>query len=165
MLERLRQSLALRLAVQYAFVFALASALAFTALYWALASALERREQQSAANDYAIASRELSDGRVLQVGALTASRDELLRPLRRVFTSVGAGALFLSVVVGTVLAWRSTRPLRNVSDTARRILATGDFSARVPGPDGGGELAVLVRQLNTLLEKNSTHVRVLRETL
>src|SRR5439155_19106186 len=57
------------------------------------------------------------------------------------------------------------RPLRAVSDTASRILATGDFSARVPGPDGTGELALLVRQLNTLLEKNATHVRVLRETL
>ena len=31
--------------------------------------------------------------------------------------------------------------------------------------DGSGELAVLVRQLNTLLNKNATHVRVLRETL
>jgi signal transduction histidine kinase len=93
------------------------------------------------------------------------SRAVLLAPLRRVFAGVAAGALFLSVAIGTLLAWRATRPLRNVSDTARRILATGDLSARVPGPDGSGELAVLVRQLNTLLEKNSTHVRVLRETL
>ena len=64
-----------------------------------------------------------------------------------------------------MLAWRSTRPLRLVSDTARRIVETGDFGARVPGASGSGELALLVRQFNTLLEKNSEHVRVLRETL
>ena len=250
MLERLRQSLALRLAAQYAFVFAVASAMMFTVLYWVLAGALEQREQevverkaelfattyevggiaalraradaerltemrpffvrianpdntlqwisapgnwvetqikriplpqwsgvvaetknqfvrvpQNALNDYAIASRELTDGRLLQVGGLTANRDVLLRPLRRAFTGVGAGALLFSFIVGIVVAWRATRPLRAVSETARRIIELGDLSARVPGPEGSGELAVLVRQLNTLLDKNATHVRVLRETL
>ena len=48
---------------------------------------------------------------------------------------------------------------------ALRGIGHGDLSARVPGPEGSGELAVLVRQLNTLLDKNSAHVRVLRETL
>jgi len=69
------------------------------------------------------------------------------------------------VAVGTILAWRSTRPLRLVSETARRIVETGDLAARVPETPGGGELALLVRQFNTLFEKNSVHVRVLRETL
>lgn len=45
MFERLRQSLALRLAVQYALVFALGAALLFGALYWLLADALEKRER------------------------------------------------------------------------------------------------------------------------
>lgn len=245
MLERLRQSLALRLAVQYALVFALGAALLFTALYWILASSLEAREQasvqaralqlssiyeaggaralrqrldretspearsffvrvlrpnndmvlvsvpphwvetqvqelplpgfyqktytvripQNALRDYAIATRELADGNSLQVGVLTESRAVLLAPLRHGFALVGAGALLLSLAVGTLLAWRATRPLRALSDTARQILETGDLSARVPAPPGTDELAVLVRQLNTLLDKNATHVRVLRETL
>ncbi len=247
MLERLHQSLALRLAIQYALVFALGAALLFGALYWSLANALEARQQanvqaranelltiyeyggpanlklrlqrdtsaearsffvrvlrpnneivvvsvppswvetqieqlplpgftvtqktytvripQNALRDYAIATRELSDGNSLQVGVLIESQAVLLAPVRRAFGLVGAGALLVSIAVGTVLAWRATKPLRAVSDTARRILATGDLSARVPGPTGSGELAVLVRQLNTLLDKNSTHVRVLRETL
>ena len=247
MLDRFRQSLALRLAIQYALVFAFSAAVLFTALYWVLARSLEQRESgavgrraevyaaaydfggirslndhinadrspeqpayfvrivnpdksfqwiavprnwvetkveqvpigvftwtrethilrqpQNPLRDYAIASRQLRDGRLLQVGRLTDSRAVLLAPIKRAFARVGAGALLLSIVVGTLLAWRATRPLRAVSATTRRILATGDLSARVPGPDGSGELAVLVRQLNTLLEKNSTHVRVLRETL
>jgi len=49
MLERLRQSLALRLAIQYAFVFALASAVLFSILYWVLAESLEARERTALA--------------------------------------------------------------------------------------------------------------------
>jgi signal transduction histidine kinase len=123
------------------------------------------RIPQNAERDYAIASRQLPGGWLLQVGRLMDSRAVLLAPLRRTFAGVGAGALFLSVAVGTILAWRATRPLREVSRTARRIIETGDLAARVPSPGGTGELAVLVHQLNTLLDKNAVHVRVLRETL
>jgi signal transduction histidine kinase len=247
MLERLRQSLALRLAIQYALVFALGAALLFGVLYWLLANAFDARERaalvqqtkdlvaaferggipalsarannspnansffvrlirpegetvfqklppdwvetqieqiplgaftltvtreipilrspQNALRDYTIATQRWSNDWQLQVGRLLDSRAVLLSPLRRAFAAAGAAALLLSVGVGTLLAWRATRPLRAVSDTTRRIIATGDLSARVPGPEGSGELAVLVRQLNTLLEKNATHVRVLRDTL
>jgi signal transduction histidine kinase len=78
---------------------------------------------------------------------------------------VGAVALVLSLTAGSFLSWRATRPLRQVAETARRILDEHDLSARVPAPGGSGELALLARQLNTLLDKNATHVRVLRETL
>ena len=250
MLERLRQSLALRLAVQYALVFALCAAVLFGVLYLFLAGALEERDQaaverraadfvlayqaggvpalsalvhndaapdvrslfvrlispangavfvaappdwietqvqrfpvpewagmiaeqkvltvrvpQDALRDYTIATLQLPDGWLLQVGRLTDSRAVLLEPLRRVSVRVGAGALLLSIFGGTLLAWRATRPLRLVSETARRILETGDLAARVPDTVGSGELAVLVRQLNTLLDKNAVHVRVLRDTL
>jgi signal transduction histidine kinase len=250
MLERLRRSLAFRLAVQYSVVFALVAGLLFSVLYWELANALEARDRaaveqlagqlghvydlggngalrielnsngspdvrsyfvrvidssnvpvfswvppdwiqtqvqkiplpaswgitatrqirsvripDNALKDYTIATTQLSDGSMLQVGRSIDSRAVLLRPLRRAFGGVGAAALALSIAVGTVLAWRSTRPLRSVTETARRIVETGDLTARVPGASGSGELALLVRQFNTLLEKNSAHVRVLRETL
>jgi signal transduction histidine kinase len=244
--SRFGQSLAFRLAVQYALVFALSAGALFGVLYWVLANGLEQRDRiaigrraeifsaaydlggvallkqeinnsrdpqpyfvrivnadstydwvgappdwietqvqrvpmgpffltretqtvrlptRSALRDYAMASHALNDGRLLQVGMLTDSRAVLLAPLRRAFISVGAGSLLLSVAVGTILAWRATKPLRSVAETARRILETGDLAARVPGAGGRGELADLVRQLNTLLDKNATHVRVLRETL
>ena len=123
------------------------------------------RIPDNALRDYAIVTASLADGSLLQVGRSTDSRAVLLQPLRRAFAGVGAAAVALSVAVGTMLAWRSTRPLRLVSGTARRIVETGDLAARVPGASGSGELALLVRQFNTLLEKNSAHVRVLRETL
>ena len=250
MLDRLRQSLALRLAGQYTVVFALCTAMLFGVLYWLLARSLEQRDQeavehraedfaaayqvggpaglssmvhsdtapdvrtlfvrlispangavfvaappgwietqverfpvpdwegvvaerktqtvrvpQNALKDYTIASHPLADGWLLQVGRLTDSRPVLLAPLRRAFVGVGGGALLVSVLLGTLLAWRATRPLRLVSATARRILETGDLAARVPGSPGSGELEVLVTQLNTLLDRNATHVGVLRDTL
>jgi len=250
MLERLRRSLAFRLAVQYSVLFALVAGSLFAVLYWELAGTLEARDRaaverlagqlgrayemggagalrvelnsngspdarsffvrvvdpgnatvfasvppdwiqtqvqkiplpggwgitatrqiqsvripDNALRDYAIATASLADGSVLQVGRRTDSLAVLMRPLRAAFLGVGVVALALSIAVGTVLAWRSTRPLRLVSDTARRILETGDLAARVPGASGSGELALLVQQFNTLLEKNSAHVRVLRETL
>jgi signal transduction histidine kinase len=247
MLERLRQSLALRLAAQYALVFALSSGVLFGVLYWTLAEALNARElaglerqvraladsfgrgspvdfiarvknspspemsasfvrlitpdgstyfqklpddwietqvksipfgaftlnqevstvriPQTALRDYSIATFQWPTGVQLQVGRILDSRAVLLAPLKRAFALTGAGALVLSFGVGIVLAWRATRPLRAVSATARRILETGDLAARVPSAGNRGELATLVTQLNTLLDKNAAHVRVLRETL
>ncbi len=123
------------------------------------------RIPQDATRDSAVASRALSDGHLLQVASSTDSRAVLLAPLRLVFAKVGSAALLLSLMVGTTLAWRATRPLREVAATARRIVVEDDLTARVPTPRGSGELALLARQLNTLLDKNAEHVRVLRETL
>jgi signal transduction histidine kinase len=250
MLERFRQSLAIRLAALYALVFAAGAAALFGVLYYVLARSLEARDRaavelrasdfarayelggalalrerlnadaspearslfvrllgsdgvtvfatvpvdwvdpqverhlvpdgwggwntqevhsvripRDAARDFAVASRILPDGRLIQVARSTDSRAVLLAPLRTDFAGVGAVALLLSLSAGTFLAWRATRPLRQVADTARRILDEEDLSARVPAPGGSGELAVLARQLNTLLDRNADHVRVLRNTL
>ena len=123
------------------------------------------RIPRDAARDLAVASRVLPDGRLIQVARSGDSRAVLLAPLRSDFAGVGAVALLLSLTAGTFLAWRATRPLRLVAATARRIIDEDDFAARIPNAQGGGELAVLARQLNALLDKNSDHVRVLRETL
>jgi len=123
------------------------------------------RIPQDANRDAVVASRALSDGHLLQVASSTDSRAMLLAPLRKVFAEVGSAALLLSGLIGTTLAWRATRPLREVAATARRIVVEDDLTARVPAPKGSGELALLARQLNTLLDKNAEHVRVLRETL
>src|SRR5262245_21647942 len=56
MLDRLHQSLAFRLAVQYALVFALASAVLSTVLYFMLARAIDEREKaalERRADDFA----------------------------------------------------------------------------------------------------------------
>jgi signal transduction histidine kinase len=123
------------------------------------------RIPRDAEKDFTVASAPLSDGRSLQVVRSSDNRAVLLAPLRRTFLTVGAASLTLAALVGIVLAWRVTRPLRAVNDTARRIVATGDLQARVPPPAGGGELAELVRQFNTVLAQNAALIGAQRETL
>jgi signal transduction histidine kinase len=132
---------------------------------WATQQIHSVRVPRDAARDFAVASRVLSDGRLIQVARSTDSRAVLLAPLRTDFAAVGAVALLLSLSAGTFLSWRATRPLREVASTARRIIDEHDLSARIPALKGSGELAVLARQLNTLLDKNAEHIRVLRDTL
>ncbi|MBI5382790.1 MAG: HAMP domain-containing histidine kinase [Opitutae bacterium] len=123
------------------------------------------RIPRDAEKDFAVASCPLADGRSLQVVRSTDNRAALLAPLRRTFLTIGAGALGLAALVGGGLAWRFTRPLREVNATARRIVATGDLHARVPAPAGGGELGELVRQLNSVLAQNAALIEAQRETL
>lgn len=115
--------------------------------------------------DLAIAGRVLPDGRLLQVGRSSDSRAVFLEPLRRTFLSVGAGVVVFGFVAGVVAARRATRPLRDVIDTAQRIIATGALDARVPLPKRDDDVAELVRAFNTVLDKNAGLLRAMREAL
>lgn len=251
MLDRIRQSLALRLGAIYALIFALGAAVVFALLYWVLADALEARERASVAQwaedyartyeqggpaalrariadeagspalsslfvriiggdgtmtfsrvpadwvqtqeqqivvpdgwggwetqevrtvrvprdaekDFTVANRPLAGGQLLQVARSSDNRAVLLAPLLRNFFTIGAGATLVAAFAGGILVWRVTRPIREVNTTTRRIVATGDLTARVPVPPGGGELADLVSQLNTVLTQNAALIGAMRETL
>lgn len=123
------------------------------------------RIPRDAEKDFTVTLRPLSDGLALQVARSTDNRTVLLAPLRRTFLWISGPLLGLAAVAGVALAWRSTRPLRAVSATARRIVATGDLQARVPAPRSEGELAELVRLFNSVLAKNAALIGAQRETL
>jgi len=112
-----------------------------------------------------VTTRGLPGGLVLQVARSTDNQAVLLTPLRRMMWLAGSAAVLLSAGAGAWLAWRATRPVRQVAATARRIVATGDLSARVPGPGRDDEVGDLVRQFNTLLERNSRLLGAMREAL
>jgi signal transduction histidine kinase len=67
--------------------------------------------------------------------------------------------------VGTLVAHRTMRPVRQIVATARSIIRTGQLDARVPAPGTDDELAELVRLFNTLLNKNEGLIRSMRESL
>ena len=115
--------------------------------------------------DLAIVARQLDDGRRLEVGRSTDSRAVVLAPLRRTFLWVGAAVVVAGFGAGYLAARRATRPLRDVIATARRIIATGTFEARVPLPRRDDEVAELVRAFNTMLDKNAGLLRAMRESL
>lgn len=115
--------------------------------------------------DLAVVSRVLPAGLLLQIARSTDARAVLLAPLRRTMWIAGSTAVLLAAGAGAWLSWRAIRPVRAMAATARRIIATGDLSARVEGTDRGDEVGELVRQFNTLLERNGNLLNAMREAL
>jgi signal transduction histidine kinase len=115
--------------------------------------------------DLVVVAQALPGGLMLQVGRSTDSRTVLLEPLRRTFIWVGGAVLVVGLGVGFLAARRATRPLQSVVETARKIIRTGSLDARVPVPRRDDEIAELVRHFNTVLDKNATLVRGMREAL
>jgi signal transduction histidine kinase len=115
--------------------------------------------------DFMIASMQLSDGSVLQVGRSTNRRETLLGPFRTSFLFVIVPTLLLGLVGGAIFAYRATTPVRQVLTTARSIINTGNLAERVPETQAQSELAELARQFNRVLEKNQSLIRGMREAL
>jgi signal transduction histidine kinase len=115
--------------------------------------------------DLAVVSQALPDGLLLQVGRSTDSRTVLLAPLKRTFLEIGGIVVVVGLGVGFLSAWRATRPLHQVVETARRIITTGALDARVPAPGGRDDVAELVNHFNTVLDRNASLVRTMREAL
>lgn len=123
------------------------------------------RLPQDATRDFQIAEGVLPDGTVLEVGRTTDSRAILLHSLRLTFLGIGGASVLLGFVGGSIFAWRATRPIREVTETARGIIRGGSLSTRVPVPAGDNDLTELAHHFNTLLDQNETLIRAMRESL
>ena len=129
------------------------------------ASADWLRLPRDSRSDYLIASASLRDGNVLQVGRSTDRSTALLRPFLTALGLVFGPTLLLGLTGGGLFAYRATAPVREVLETARRVISTGNLAERVPETQAASELAELARQFNRVLEKNGALIRALREAL
>ena len=123
------------------------------------------RIPRDAEKDFTIGSIQLFDGSVLQVGRSTNNREMLLEPFRSRFIRVVAPILLLGLAGGAFFAWNATRPLRQVVATAQSIISTGNLDARVPVRESHDELDELARLFNSMLDKNQSLIRSMRESL
>ena len=115
--------------------------------------------------DLTFAWRPLFDGNGLQFGRRTDSREAILEPLRTFFFLAFVPIVLLGIAVGSTIANRTLRPVRDVVETARSILRTGDRGQRVPVAAQAGELEELVRLFNELLMRNERLITAMNESL
>ena len=123
------------------------------------------RIPKNAEKDFVIASTLLPDNSLLQVGRSSNSRESVLGTVRRSFILVGGVTILAAFAAGLFIAHRTMRPVRQIVATAREILRTGELDARVPTRQSRDELDELVRLFNTLLERNESLIRAMRESL
>jgi signal transduction histidine kinase len=105
------------------------------------------------------------DGSILQIARVTNSREAILIPIRRSFLISGTVTALLSFLGGAFLAHRAMQPVRQIVATARSIIRTGQLDARVPVRSSHDELDDLVSLFNSLLDKNQSLIRAMRESL
>lgn len=112
-----------------------------------------------------VATIDVGDGAVLQVGKTSESRDQLLSNFRSVLM-LGAGAALVIGMVGGVFLTRSTlKPLRDLRDTVRRILETGQTDDRVPVYGTEDTVDELSTQFNAMLARINTLIHGMRNAL
>jgi signal transduction histidine kinase len=111
------------------------------------------------------ASSRLPDGAWLQVGKTTEARTALLGQFRRIVLWVVLIALVLGLAGGAWLSRRALRPIHRLIERVQHLLATGHVDSHLPVTPGGDEISRLARLFNTMLEKNQSLIRGMREAL
>lgn len=107
----------------------------------------------------------LPDGNFLQIGKDIEYREGLLRRFRQVFAGVMIPALVIGILGGGLLTFRALRPIRQLTQTVRSIVDTGNIEARVPTSGTEDELSALVNLFNHMLERIEGLVRGMKESL
>ena len=113
---------------------------------------------------FEIATSELLDGNVLQVGKSSKDRERILLNFRKIFTIVIFPLLGLGIGGGIFLAIRAFRPIRHLIETVRSVVG-GKLESRVPISRTGYELDELARLFNGMLEKIEALIRGMRDSL
>lgn len=116
-------------------------------------------------NTWTVGSTHLPGGLTLQVGKNSTRSEEFLSYFRSVFIKFVVPLLLFGILTGALLTFRAIRPIRQLIQTVRDILKTGEMSTRVPVRSERGELNELVSLFNQMLDKNESLIQAMHESL
>jgi signal transduction histidine kinase len=93
----------------------------------------------------------------VQVAESMTPLESTMNAVERLLLSAGAAALALAMVIGWLLTRAALRPVAQITETARHIAATGDYSRRLeiapPRLGRGDELFFLTATFNDMIER------------
>jgi len=112
-----------------------------------------------------VASLQLPDGNLLQVGTDTLEMERILQRFRSVFLLASLPLVALSFLSGFLFSSRSLSPIDHLIGAIRAIIDTGKLNARLPSKGSGNELDQLIQLFNRMLAKIEALVRGMRDTL
>ena len=115
--------------------------------------------------DLLLVSSQLWNGNILMAGKSMDNRETWLKPFRRVFLGAMIPVVLIGFLGGGFLAWRSMKPVRQVSSAVQSIIDTGNLDKRVDLPKTEDELTQLGRQFNQMLQQNQQLITSMRESL
>ena len=109
----------------------------------------------------------MPDGCWLQVAKSDRRNHETRQQLGHALLPVTALVVVLASAGAAGLTSRALRPLRQLINTSRTVIDSGDMTARVPitRPRGGHELDELGALFNRMLARNEALIRGMREAL
>jgi signal transduction histidine kinase len=107
----------------------------------------------------------LADGRQIQVGKSVNDSVRLLLHMRNVFILTMAGSALLVFSGGAYMTRRALQPIRRMTEIAQNIISTGNLDDRVPSHKRRDELDNLAHLFNTMLDRNQSLIRGMREAL
>jgi signal transduction histidine kinase len=100
-----------------------------------------------------VGSMRLRDGALLQVGRSTSHRRSLLTRFRYILLIEFAALAIIALAGGAVFTASALRPLRDLNQTVREIMRTGQVQARVPARNTGDALDELGAEVNGMLDR------------
>jgi signal transduction histidine kinase len=123
------------------------------------------RIPESEEQDLLLAFSRLANGYVLVAGKSMDNQEAWLEPFRKVFVGAMVPVVLLGFLGGGFLAWRSMKPVRQMSLAVQNIIDTGKLDQRVALPRTEDELTQLARLFNRMLQHNQRLIGSMRESL
>jgi heavy metal sensor kinase len=112
-----------------------------------------------------IASAQLPDGTLVQVGKSTEARDDLLARFRATLGIVTLLIVVIALTGGWIATQSALFPIRRLSQAVQRIIRTGRTDARVPTEGTGDAVDELTSLFNAMLDKIEGLVTAMRGAL